>query len=54
MSAIENAHAMLTIAARALGGEMLAKVAFVGGCTTGLHVTDEFSRQAIRFTDDVD
>ena len=29
-------------------------MAFVGGCTTGLLVTDDFSRQGVRFTDDVD
>jgi len=33
---------------------MLNTVAFVGGCTTGLPVTDDFSKQSIRFTDDVD
>lgn len=27
---------------------------FVGGCTTGLLVTDEFTREQIRHTDDVD
>lgn len=38
----------------ALGEELLRKVVFVGGCTTGLLVTDEYTREQIRYTDDVD
>jgi len=45
---------MLTIVATALGDEILKEVAFVGGCTTRLLVTDDFSKQNVRFTDDVD
>ncbi|ORJ59260.1 hypothetical protein [Geothermobacter hydrogeniphilus] len=45
---------MITTVARALGEEMLDEVAFVGGCTTGFLLTDEFSREAVRYTDDVD
>jgi len=45
---------MITTVAQALGEEMLAEVAFVGGCTTGLLLTDEFSKEAVRYTDDVD
>jgi len=34
---------MIEVVARALGDEILNKVAFVGGCTTVLLVTDELS-----------
>lgn len=54
MSALASIELMLLIVAKALGEELLAKVAFVGGYTTGLLVTDEYTRQDIRFTDDVD
>lgn len=33
---------MIAVVARALGSDLLAKVAFVGGCTTGLLLTDSF------------
>lgn len=33
---------------------LLAEVAFVGGCTTGLLLTDTFSLEQVRHTDDVD
>lgn len=45
---------MITLVAEALGDELLTKVAFVGGCTTGLLVTDEISKESIRYTNDVD
>jgi len=45
---------MLQRVADALGSELLREVAFVGGCTTGLLITDDISREAVRFTDDVD
>lgn len=45
---------MLQQVADALGPELLREMAFVGGCTTGLLVTDAFTREAVRFTDDVD
>ena len=45
---------MIAVVARALGPDLLAKVAFVGGCTTGLLLTDAFSKQQVRHTDDVD
>ena len=54
MLAIDVAKDMLTKVATALDKALLEKVAFVGGCTTGLLVTDDYSRQAVRFTDDVD
>lgn len=45
---------MLQRVADALGGDLLPEVAFVGGCTTGLLITDDISLEAVRFTDDVD
>ena len=45
---------MLQRVADALGADLLRQVAFVGGCTTGLLITDPVSLEAVRFTDDVD
>lgn len=45
---------MIEFVARALGNELLQNVAFVGGCVTGLLITDEFTKEEIRYTDDVD
>lgn len=45
---------MLQRVADALGAELLQQMAFVGGCTTGLLITDPVSLEAVRFTDDVD
>jgi hypothetical protein len=45
---------MIEMVARALGDDLLKEVAFVGGCTTGLLITDEFSKEEVRYTDDVD
>lgn len=45
---------MLQRVADALGTDLLREVAFVGGCTTGLLITDAVSLEAVRFTDDVD
>jgi predicted nucleotidyltransferase len=45
---------MIETVARALGSEVLQEVAFVGGCTTGLLLTDEYSKEGVRYTDDVD
>lgn len=45
---------MLQSVADALGPELLAQVAFVGGCTTALLVTDAFVREEARATEDVD
>ena len=47
-------EAMLQSVADALGPALLREVAFVGGCTTGLLVTDPFTREAVRYTEDVD
>lgn len=54
MIAFDVAESMLMHVATSLGSELLDEMAFVGGCTTGLLVTDEFSLQQVRFTDDVD
>ena len=45
---------MLGVVADHLGEELLAKMAFVGGCTTGLLITDTLTLEQIRATDDVD
>lgn len=45
---------MITLVAEALGAELLQQMAFVGGCTTGLLLTDAFSQEQVRHTDDVD
>lgn len=45
---------MLQIVAEALGSDLLSKVAFVGGCTTALFITDDVTRESVRFTEDVD
>ena len=44
---------MITLVAEALGSELLQQMAFVGGCTTGLLLTDAFSQEQVRHTDDV-
>lgn len=50
-----NSHLhMVSVVAKALGPELLGRVAFVGGCTTGLLLTDAFSKQQVRHTNDVD
>ncbi len=46
--------AMLIPVAEALGGELLPNVAFVGGSTTAFLIFDPITRQAVRFTEDVD
>lgn len=45
---------MLEEVAGALGEELCEQVAFVGGCTTVLLITDEYTLESIRGTDDVD
>jgi predicted nucleotidyltransferase len=45
---------MLILVAEALGPELCQQMAFVGGCTTGLLLTDDFTREQVRHTDDVD
>lgn len=53
MSHAQNIQ-MLEVVAQALGPELCQDVAFVGGCTTALLLTDELSREDVRHTDDVD
>ncbi len=50
----EKMLAMLIPVAEALGGELLPNVAFVGGSTTTFLISDPITRQAVRFTEDVD
>lgn len=45
---------MLEEVAQALGEELREQIAFVGGCTTVLLITDEYTLESIRGTDDVD
>ncbi len=45
---------MIIPVAEALGDELLPYVAFVGGSTTAFLITDPITRQAVRFTEDVD
>jgi predicted nucleotidyltransferase len=50
-----NAHRfMIQQVALQLGSDLLSQVAFVGGCTTGLHITDEYTKEKVRYTEDVD
>lgn len=54
MSEADTHKKMIKIVAQALGDELLKKVVFVGGCTTGLLITDAFSLEQVRHTQDVD
>ncbi|MDQ7051000.1 MAG: hypothetical protein Q9M92_16285 [Enterobacterales bacterium] len=54
MNNINLQRQMIKLVARALGPELLDQVVFVGGCTTGLLVTDDFTKEQIRYTEDVD
>lgn len=54
MKAFNKSHEMLVTVATALGDALLKEVAFLGGCTTGLLLTDKISKEAVRYTDDVD
>lgn len=54
MDASKQNIAMLSAVATALGEELLASVAFVGGSTTSLLLTDDFTKERVRYTDDVD
>lgn len=45
---------MIASVAHAIGEDLCAQVAFVGGCTTSLLVTDRFAQEQVRHTDDVD
>lgn len=54
MSTQQIQRAMLKQVAEALGTDLRAKMAFVGGCTTALYLSDEFTLEQVRHTDDVD
>lgn len=43
MNAYNKSQEMLIMVVRALGDELLNEVAFIGGCTTGLLLTDDIS-----------
>ena len=45
---------MIETVAKALGDDLLPKVAFVGGCATSLLVTDTITKEEVRYTNDVD
>lgn len=45
---------MLKTVAVALGDQHLARLVFVGGCTTALYITDPVTLEGVRATDDVD
>jgi predicted nucleotidyltransferase len=51
---LQRHREMLQHVAEALGAELRTQMAFVGGCTTGLLLTDAFSQEQVRHTDDVD
>ena len=54
MNTQERLMMMLEQTANALGSDLIAKTAFVGGCVVGLLLTDEYTKQQVRATDDVD
>jgi len=54
MTAYNQLEEMLTLVATALGDDLLNEVVFLGGCITGLLLTDKASKEAVRYTDDVD
>lgn len=53
MNKINTQIDMLSRVATALG-DLLHEVVFIGGCTTGLFLTDELTKEQVRYTDDVD
>jgi hypothetical protein len=50
----DHNYELIEFVAEGLGEAFLAEVAFVGGCTTAMLVTDTAVLDDIRFTDDVD
>lgn len=52
--AVQDHRQMIEKVARALGSELRSKVAFIGGSTTGLQLTDPLAMHNIRHTKDVD
>lgn len=53
-SAHDQLRWMIETVALALGEKLLTKMAFTGGCTTGLLITDEVTKEFVRYTNDVD
>ena len=47
-------RAMIAAVAEALGPDLLTRMAFLGGCATGLLITDELTRESVRDPEDVD
>lgn len=45
---------MLAQTVEALGADIMGSSAFVGGCVVGLLLTDDFTKEQVRATDDVD
>ncbi|HBO6306573.1 MULTISPECIES: nucleotidyl transferase AbiEii/AbiGii toxin family protein [Pseudomonas] len=54
MNVFNTLQAMLCLVAKALGPDLCQQMTFVGGCTTGLLLTDDYTREQVRSTDDVD
>lgn len=54
MPSLDDHKAMIRAVAAAMGPELRDEVAFVGGCTTALLLTDLYTKQQVRHTDDVD
>jgi len=54
MATLDDHITMIRAVAKAIGPEICQDVAFVGGCTTALLLTDLYTRQQVRHTDDVD
>ncbi|CAE6844084.1 hypothetical protein R69658_06859 [Paraburkholderia aspalathi] len=54
MATIDDHITMIRTVAKAMGPELCQDVAFVGGCTTALLLTDLYTKQQVRHTDDVD
>jgi predicted nucleotidyltransferase len=55
MATYEDHVEMIRVVAKAMGPDLCKEVAFVGGgCTTALLLTDQYTLQQVRHTDDVD
>jgi len=54
MSNLAIQKQMLKKVSDALGADLLPEMTFVGGCTTGLLLTDTYTQEQVRHTDDVD
>lgn len=54
MATVDDHITMIRAVAKAMGPELCQDIAFVGGCTTALMLTDLYTRQQVRHTDDVD